>query len=122
MFFTIFITFVVLQRLAELVYAKRNEKILLAKGAAEYDKTGYKLIVLMHSGFFISLIAEHYFFERTLNSFWFIFISLFAIGQVFRYLAIFALRERWNTRIIILKGSEPVSSGIYKYFKQDQLS
>ncbi len=117
MFFYILIGFVIAQRLVELVIAKRNEKISLAKGGMEYDKKGYLVIVIMHIFFFSSLFAEKFYFERTLNKFWVIFLILFIAAQVLRYWSIISLGSMWNTRIIICPGSKLVKYGPYKYFK-----
>jgi methyltransferase len=114
-FFWFFIGFILLQRLTELVLAKRNKKIMLAKGAVEFDKAGYRLIVLMHVLFFISLTAERNYLHRGLNDNWILLIALFALAQVLRYWAITTLGEFWNTKIIVLKGSEIIKKGPYKY-------
>lgn len=117
MFFWIFITFLICQRLVELVIAKRNEKKMLAKGAVEYDKEGYKYIVLMHICFFLSLIAEYNFLSRDINPLWLIFFSIFLLMQFGRYWVISSLGKYWNTRIIVLKGTSLIKKGPYKYFK-----
>ncbi len=117
MLFYIIIGFVIVQRLVELVIAKRNEKKSLAAGGVEYDKKGYSGIVIMHVMFFISLFAEYFYFEHSLNKFWIIFLILFIAAQGLRYWAIISLGSLWNTRIIIVPGSKLVKSGPYKYFK-----
>ncbi len=117
MLFYTLIGFVVLQRLIELLIAKKNEKKSLAAGGIEYDKSGYKIIVVMHILFFISLFAEYYYSERVLNKFWIIFLILFIAAQGLRYWAIISLGSMWNTRIIIVPGSPLVKHGPYKYFK-----
>lgn len=117
MLFYIVIGFVILQRLVELVIAKRNENKSLAAGGIEYDKKGYSVIVIMHVMFFISLIAEYFFLKHTLNEFWIIFLVLFILAQCLRYWAITSLGSMWNTRIIIVPGSKIVKYGPYKYFK-----
>ena len=90
---------------------------MLSKGAVEYDRNGYNYVVLLHSLFFISLVLENYLLSKNLNIYWYIYFLLFGTGQLFRYLAMFALKENWNTRIIVLKDSEPVKKGLFKYFK-----
>ncbi|NOS83624.1 MAG: hypothetical protein HOP31_00660 [Ignavibacteria bacterium] len=117
MFFYIIVGLVIIQRLVELVIAKKNEKKSLAAGGIEYDKKGYSGIVIMHVMFFISLFAEYFYFEHTLNKFWIIFLFLFIAAQGLRYWAIISLGNLWNTRIIIVPGSKLVKSGPYKYFK-----
>lgn len=117
MFFYIIVGLVIVQRLVELVIAKRNEKKSLAAGGIEYDKKGYSVIVIMHTMFFISFFAEYFYFEHTLNKFWIVFLLLFIAAQGLRYWAIISLGSLWNTRIIIVPGSKLVKSGPYKYFK-----
>ncbi len=57
--FWIFLTFLLVQRVSELLLAKRNERVARVKGAVEYDEKGYKVIVLMHIFLFISLISQY---------------------------------------------------------------
>ncbi|HEY3249653.1 MAG TPA: isoprenylcysteine carboxylmethyltransferase family protein [Ignavibacteria bacterium] len=117
MFFWIFLFFVILQRLAELVYAKHNERHMISRGAIEYDREGYKYIVIMHSAFFISLIVENFFLLRELNPYWYVFFIIFVCGQGLRYSAIISLKEQWNTKIIVLKSGEIVKTGPYRYLR-----
>jgi methyltransferase len=117
MFFWVFIGFLIIQRLGELVIAKRNEKRMFARGAVEYDRSGYKYIVMMHTLFFLSLMSEYQFFSKELNPYWWILLPIFLITQVARYWAISSLGEYWNTRIIVLKGSPLIKKGPYKFLK-----
>ena len=115
--FSISLLFVISQRLIELIIAKRNEKILKAQGAIEFDKNGYKAIAVMHVAFFISLISEKVFFQRTLNTYWIVFAVLFTGAQVLRYWAIKGLGVYWNTKILVLPNHKLVNSGPYKYLR-----
>lgn len=117
MFFTVFVTVVIFQRLIELFIARKNEKKMLALGAVEYDGSSYKYIVLMHSLFILSLIAEYYFLHRTLNYYWPLFLGLFIAAQILRYWVIYTLGIYWNTKIIILKGSTLIKKGPYLHFR-----
>ena len=116
-FFIIFITVVIVQRISELILAKKNEKYLKSNGAVEYDKKGYKYIVLMHNLFFISVITEFVFLGRQLNEYWQVLLIIFICTQVLRYWAIFTLGKRWNTKILVLPNTEPIRSGLYKHLK-----
>jgi len=115
--FFAFLTLVIIQRLAELGHAKSNEKKMRALGAIEYDSAGYKYIVVMHTGFFISLIAEYLILNRDLNQYWKVFFIIFVLAQILRYWSIYSLGMFWNTKILILKGSKPIKSGPYRYFR-----
>jgi len=92
------------------MYAKAN-------GAREIDKHGYRVIVLMHIGFFISLVSEYIFLNRELNKFWIPLLILFILAQILRYWAISTLGHCWNTKILVIPGTKPISSGPYKYVK-----
>lgn len=115
MFFLIFISFLILQRLAELFIARRNEKITKGRGGVEYDKSGYKYIVLMHVLFFVSLILEYIFFSYGINSFSILLFVVFIAAQIVRYWAIVSLGVNWNTKIIVIPGTAKITGGLYKY-------
>ena len=116
-FFWFFITFVILQRLSELLIAKKNERKLLPAGAVEYDNGGYKFIVIMHISFFISLVCEKVFLNTELNPFWIFLLIIFLSAQTLRYWVISSLGEHWNTRIIVLPGAKLIKKGPYKFLK-----
>jgi methyltransferase len=44
-------------------------------------------------------------------------LSLFAIGQALRLLAIRTLGWRWSTRVLTVPGEVPVRHGIYRYIR-----
>ncbi|HZX14117.1 MAG TPA: isoprenylcysteine carboxylmethyltransferase family protein [Thermodesulfobacteriota bacterium] len=115
--FWLFLLFVILQRLTELLIAKRNERILKAQGGIEFDKNGYRVIVIMHVAFFVSLICEKVFLSRMLNSYWIIFAALFGVAQFLRYWAIKSLGVYWNTKILVLPTHKLVNTGPYKYLR-----
>ena len=115
--FWILLFLLILQRLFELVLARRNERILKSIGAIEFDKDGYKVIVAMHVLFLISLVTEKVFFERKLNDLWFLFAALFLCAQVLRYWAISSLGVYWNTKVLVAPDHNIVISGPYKYFR-----
>jgi methyltransferase len=114
--FWIFLLFVISQRIAELILARRNERILKSHGAIEFDKKGYIVIVAMHVLFFVSLIAEKIFLDRTLNPRWTVFALLFVLAQALRYWAIWSLGVFWNTKVLVAPDHNLVTRGPYKYF------
>ncbi len=111
------VSFVILQRLIELVIAKRNETMMLAKGAFEVGAEHYPYMIALHVSFFVSLIFEVLFFQTTLSAlFPFLFI-LFMIVQCIRVWSLMSLGQFWNTKIIILPGANVVKRGPYKLFR-----
>ena len=115
--FWILLTIVVLQRLVELILAKRNENKLKAKGALEFDRNGYRVIVAMHFAFFLSLVTEKVTLQRELSKFWVAFLILFFIAQFLRYWAITTLGINWNTKVLVLPNHEIVTKGPYRYLR-----
>ncbi|MBL8016379.1 MAG: hypothetical protein JNK43_03845, partial [Ignavibacteria bacterium] len=106
-----------MQRTVELIRAKQNEKLAFAAGGVEFDRSGYKYIVLMHTCFFISMIAEFLYFSDGLNKYWFVYFILFIAAQVLRYWTIISLGSMWNTRVIIVPGSTLVTKGPFRFMK-----
>lgn len=117
MIFWIFVTILSAQRIGELVLARRNERNSRAMGAVEYDRNGYKFIVLMHISFFISLLVEYILLNGNLSKIWIIFLLLFILAQALRYWAIMSLGQYWNTKILVIPGTALVIAGPYKYIR-----
>ena len=113
MAFFIFITFLVIQRLSELVIAKRNEKWLRSQGAVEYGQSHYPFIVAMHTLFFISMIVE-YLVLGPLSINW-LFLILVVLVMAFKFWALSSLGKYWNTKIFRIPGVYPVKKGPYKF-------
>ena len=115
--FIIFYIFLIFQRQIVLFVAKRNEQIVRKEGAVEYDREGYKYIVLLHAGFFISLLAENILLNGHLNSYSNILFGVFIFTQLLRYWAITSLGKYWNTRILVVPGLNLVKKGPYKFLR-----
>lgn len=105
----LFLGFLIVQRLSELVIAKRNTANLLSKGAYEVGASHYPVMVAMHSTWIVCLLIFGY--DETVAFGW---LAAFAVLQVFRVWILGSLGSRWTTRIIILE--EPlVVRGPFKY-------
>ncbi|MGH7884367.1 MAG: isoprenylcysteine carboxyl methyltransferase family protein [Thermodesulfobacteriota bacterium] len=116
-YFAAFYIFLIIQRISELFLAKKNETATRKQGAVEYDKDGYKYIVLLHTGFLISFIAEFFFLDRHLNRLSLLFFIIFILTQILRYWALSSLGIYWNTKILVVPGLNLVKKGPYKYIK-----
>jgi methyltransferase len=101
---------VVLQRLIELVYAERNTRALLARGAVEIGRAHYPFIVALHAAWLVAItfmLPAH----ATIN--WFALV-LFVVLQIGRVWVIVTLGPFWTTRIITLDGAPLVRKGPYR--------
>ena len=103
------LTLVTVQRLAELVYARRNEARLRARGAIEYDAGHYPLIVGLHAAWLAGLWlgAAH----LRPDALW---LAVFVVLQGLRLWVLATLGPRWTTRILVLPGAPLVLGGPYR--------
>ncbi|MFD1032199.1 isoprenylcysteine carboxyl methyltransferase family protein [Metaplanococcus flavidus] len=115
LFFYLLFLFVILQRLAEMAYAKRNEKLMRKAGAVESGAGHYKWIVLLHIMFFVALLAEVLYFDIGGSSVWWIFLVIFVVAQILRVWALASLGRFWNTKILVLPGADKVEKGPYRW-------
>lgn len=115
MTFILFISFVILLRIGELLLSKKNEKWLLQNGAVEYGKNHYPFIVTLHVLFIISLIFE-YSMQQTVSYSLFLLVFYFLL-LVFKTWVILSLEKFWNTKIYHIPNIPLIRKGPYKYFK-----
>ena len=112
-----FIIFIICQRLLELVVAKRNERWMKQRGGIEIGANHYRWFIVLHTLFFISIIAEiatNGFVYLQVNYF---LLCLFILTQIGRVWCIYTLGRFWNTKIIVLPGVSLIKKGPYKYVK-----
>ena len=115
MIFILFVSFVILLRIAELYVARRNEKWMVQNGAVEYGKKHYPFIIALHSLFFVSLIIE-YSMQQT-PSFGLIFLLIYLLLIAFKVWIIALLGKFWNTKIFRIQNYPLINKGPYKYIK-----
>jgi len=109
------VALVAVQRLFELVLARRNERRARARGAVERGQRHYLLIVALHTLWLVCTLVEGLLRGPDIPAFWPVPFALFLLVQPLRYWAIFSLGERWNTKILVLPGEKPVRQGPYRY-------
>lgn len=107
----LFIGFLVVQRLGELVLARRNTQALLADGAREVDADHYLLIVALHVAWIASIALLGY--DKAVVVGW---LAMFALLQLFRLWILAALGRRWTTRIIVT-GTPLVARGPFHFMR-----
>lgn len=93
----LFLSFIIVQRLSELVIAKRNTAKLMERGATEYGAEHYPFMVSMHTCWILALVF--FGFDESIQIGWLI---AFAGLQVLRVWILMTLGERWTTRIIVI--------------------
>jgi methyltransferase len=106
----IILSLVTAQRLAELLLARRNTAVLLARGAEEHGRAHYPLIVILHAAWLgvLWLLAP----GRSIS--WPL-IAIFVLLQAARVWVIATLGERWTTKIIVVPGAPLVRRGPFRF-------
>jgi methyltransferase len=106
------LSLVTLQRLSELIIAKRNTAGLMAKGAVEHGASHYPVMVLLHA----SWLAGVWWFGWSATIVW-PFMALYIALQVFRVWILVTLGKRWTTRIITVPNETLVRQGPFQYLR-----
>lgn len=106
------LAFVTLQRLGELVLARRNTARLLERGAIEVAPAHYPLIVALHTLWLAGLWYFAFTQDLTTNLF---LLAIFVVLQGLRVWVLTALGPRWTTRILVVPGEQLIASGPYRY-------
>ncbi len=104
----------VVERLVELVLSKRNAARAFARGGVEVGQTHYRVMTAFHTLFIIACALEARPFDPVL---FFAFLPGALGAQGLRWWAIRTLGERWNTRVIVVPGEQPVTGGPYRFLK-----
>lgn len=106
------------QRFVELCISRRNANRVLADGGLESGEGHYRAMVAMHAAWLLACAAESIAIPRTISPILSTGALAMAAGaQALRYWAIWTLGPRWNTRIIVIPGAAPVTSGPYRYLR-----
>jgi methyltransferase len=106
----IILTFVTLQRIAELFLSARNTERLRARGAVEFAPGHYPAMVALHAAW----LAGLWLWARDLPANG-VLITIYAGLQLLRVWVIASLGERWTTRIIVLPHAPLVRTGPYRF-------
>ncbi len=105
--------FVVVQRLGELTYARRNTLRLLAHGGIETGAGHYPLFILLHGSWLIALalsVPSETGIDLPL-------LLVFAGLQVARIWVLVSLGQHWTTRVITVPGAPLVRHGPYRFLR-----
>lgn len=104
---------VIVQRLVELVYAERNTRALLKRGAIEVGRAHYSFIVALHALWLLAIVLM---LPAQATIHW-LALALFLVLQAGRVWVIATLGPYWTTRIITLDGAPLVRSGPYRFVR-----
>jgi methyltransferase len=106
------------ERLWELRLSSRHVRRLLSRGGLEVGQRHYRVMAAFHAAFLAACAGEVVGLNRPFPG----GLGWLALGaalgaQALRYWAIWALGDRWNTRIVVVPGEPPVVRGPYRWMR-----
>lgn len=117
-YFLILMGLIALERLAELIVAKRNAAWSFARGAKEFGQGHYPFMVVLHVFLLVSCVVEVCFWNRPyLPIVSPLCLALVLSCQAMRWWVIYTLGPLWNTRVIVVPGGVRVQHGPFRWLK-----
>lgn len=107
------ILLVTVQRLGELLYARRNDRRLRAAGGVEYGAGHYPLLVGLHTAWLAALFLSVPAGAPILIG----PLMLFLLLQGVRIWTLASLGGFWTTRVIVVPGAGRVRRGPYRFMR-----
>lgn len=104
--------FVTLQRLAELVIARRNTRDLMAQGAVEIGARHYPAMIALHASWLALL-----WFTVGGQPVSLLLLGVFVVLQAMRVWVLATLGRRWTTRVIVMPGAPLVTGGPFRFLR-----
>ncbi|MFJ1757067.1 isoprenylcysteine carboxyl methyltransferase family protein [Kitasatospora sp. NPDC088134] len=116
--YTLLIALVAVERLAELVVARRNAAWSLARGGVEHGRGHYPPMVALHTALLAGCLLEVWGAGRPfLPALGWPMLALALAAQGLRWWCIRTLGPRWNTRVIVVPGLPLVAGGPYRWLR-----
>ncbi|MFD9406385.1 isoprenylcysteine carboxyl methyltransferase family protein [Streptomyces sp. NPDC059989] len=116
--YLLLIGLVAIERLAELITARRHRAWTLAQGGREYGRGHYPAMVFLHTVLLVGCVVEPLAAHRPfLPALGWSALALTVAAQALRWWCIASLGTRWNTRVLIVPGLPLVETGPYRLLR-----
>jgi methyltransferase len=113
----IFLSLLGLERLVEVLIARRNAKWIRRRGGQEHAGTFSRIIFCVHALWFLAFALEAW-LRAAIPLIDLRGVAAVAIAlQTMRYWCVAALGRFWNTRILVMPGAPLVHRGPYRWIK-----
>jgi methyltransferase len=103
---------VTLQRLSELLIARRNAAALIAQGAVEHGRAHYPVMVVLHAAWLA--VLWFWGWNSAIHIGW---LAVYGVLQLLRIWILATLGRRWTTRVLTLPGETLVRDGPYRLLR-----
>ena len=105
-----------LERLVELLVARRNARWAFAHGGKEFGHGHYPVMVTLHTVLLLGCVVEVWALHRPfLPGLGWPMLAVAALSQVLRWWCVTTLGRRWNTRVIVVPQAPLVRRGPYRW-------
>jgi methyltransferase len=116
LWYVLLIVVVAVERLAELVVAKRNLAWSRARGGTEFGARHYPLMVVLHTGLLAGCLVEVFALHRPfIPALGWPMLAIVVAAQGLRWWCITTLGPQWNTRVVVIPGAERITGGPYRF-------
>lgn len=113
--YTLLIVAVGVERLAELLIARRHARWAFAHGGTEFGAGHYPVMVVVHTGLLAGCVVETWALHRPfLPWLGWPMLAVVALSQGLRWWCVTTLGPRWNTRVIVVPEASLVRAGPYR--------
>jgi len=114
--YSLLILAVGIERLIELVVAKRNARWAFDHGGKEFGHEHYPIMVALHMGLLLGCVIEVWALHRPFIGWlgW-PMLAVAVLSQVLRWWCIATLGRHWNTLVIVLPEAPLVRRGPYRW-------
>jgi methyltransferase len=115
--YVLLVAAVAVERVAELVVARRNLAWSKAQGGVEFGASHYPVMVVLHTGLLIGALVEVIGLHRPfLPALGWPMFAIVVAAQGLRWWCITTLGQQWNTRVVVIPGAQRVAGGPYRFF------
>ncbi|MEU1046516.1 isoprenylcysteine carboxylmethyltransferase family protein [Streptomyces sp. NPDC005897] len=109
---------VAVERVGELVVARRNAAWTLARSGVEHGRGHYPVMVALHTGLLVCCLLEPLIADRPfVPALGWPMLALALLAQALRWWCITTLGPFWNTRVIVVPGARLVGAGPYRFLR-----
>ncbi|MFF9144856.1 isoprenylcysteine carboxyl methyltransferase family protein [Streptomyces sp. NPDC014861] len=106
------------ERVVELVVARRNAAWTLARAGVEHGRGHYPVMVVLHTALLVCCLLEPVLAGRPfLPALGWSMAALVLLAQALRWWCITTLGPYWNTRVIVVPGTTPITGGPYRLLR-----
>ena len=116
--FTLLVLAVAVERLVELVIARRNLRWAVERGGREFGREHFRWMVLLHVGLLVGSLLEVWLLQPPwLPWLGWPMLALVLLAQALRWWCIATLGRQWNTRVVVVPGLVLVDRGPYRWLR-----